>query len=331
LLVDEPSDPDKVPTLIRRPAWVRPVKAVFDMIGIMPGYDEIDVSSAFLVFFSIFYGMLVGDAGYGLIFAILTVAARMKFKNMPKPVFSLLMITSFCTIGWGVLTGTYFGIAELPAPLRQVKIDWLSKDENIMALCFLIGAIHLTLAHGWKALAIGKRLLALAEIGWILVTWGMFFVARLMVLGRDMPAFAAPVLGVGVAAIVLFMTPVPKLKNEWFNHVMLPLDIISDFVDVVSYVRLFAVGMATLAVASAFNDMAIGDGINSIVGGLGAAVVLFIGHTLNIVMAIMGVLVHGLRLNALEFSQHMGITWKGFPYQPFARREREPAAEEVSG
>jgi V/A-type H+-transporting ATPase subunit I len=91
-------------------------------------------------------------------------------------------------------------------------------------------------------------------------------------------------------------------------------------VDVVSYVRLFAVGSASLAVAVAFNQMAIGNGINSILSGVIAALILFMGHALNILLCAMGVLVHGVRLNTLEFSGHVGMQWAGFKYNPFARR-----------
>jgi len=118
--------------------------------------------------------------------------------------------------------------------------------------------------------------------------------------------------------IVLFMTPVGRLKAEWFNHVMLPLSIVSNFVDVVSYLRLFAVGTASFAVAAAFNEMALGD-VRGLGSGIVAAFVLFFGHTLNILLAAMGVLVHGVRLNTLEFSSHVGMQWTGVPYRPFAR------------
>jgi len=117
--------------------------------------------------------------------------------------------------------------------------------------------------------------------------------------------------------VTIFMTPFNRLKTEWSAHVMLPFGVINNFVDVVSYVRLFAVGGASLAVAVAFNDIVLGEGINSWLAGLIAAVILFVGHALNIVLSIMSVLVHGIRLNTLEFSNHVGLEWSGFAYDPF--------------
>jgi V/A-type H+-transporting ATPase subunit I len=165
-----------------------------------------------------------------------------------------------------------------------------------------------------------RRLRALAELGWIATTWVMFFTARSMVLGFDFPAWGMGVFGAGVLLIAVFMTPFRSIKSEWFNHVMLPLDLIGNFVDVVSYVRLFAVGMATFAMASAFNAMGAGMAEEGSIGGtIAGALVIFLGHTLNILLAAMGVLVHGIRLNTLEFSGHLGLEWKGFPYRPFTR------------
>ena len=97
----------------------------------------------------------------------------------------------------------------------------------------------------------------------------------------------------------------------------LPLSIVSSFSDIVSYLRLFAVGYASVTVANSFNNMAIGSGIHSILGGLIAALVLFLGHGLNIMLGLMSVIVHGIRLNMLEFSGHLNMQWAGKKYEPF--------------
>lgn len=331
ILIQDVTAEDRVPTRIENPAWVRPIRTVFSFIGVVPGYDEVDISALFLLFFSLFFGMIVGDAGYGAIFLGATWLGRRKFKQAPASPFHLLYITSGATILWGILTGNYFGIAALPGVMESIRIDWLSDDLNIMGLCFLIGAIHLTLAHLWNVYRNRHTLQALAQIGWICVVWSMFFLARMLVLNAEFPRFMGPVFGIGIVLLVLFMTPFHKLKEEAFNHVMLPLNLVSNFVDVVSYVRLFAVGTATFAVASAFNEM--GGGIMGLgwVGGLIGAVVIFLGHTLNILLAIMGVLVHGIRLNTLEFAGHLGLQWTGIPFSPFRRiAQREAISNDES-
>ncbi|MBL7076981.1 MAG: hypothetical protein ISS31_05890 [Kiritimatiellae bacterium] len=327
LVLRDPDADDHVPTLIRNPAWVRPIKAVFGMIGLLPGYREIDISAAFLLFFSVFFAMLIGDAGYGALFLVATLAARAKFRSAPAYPFHLLVILSVCTIAWGILTGTYFGITNLPAPLASLTLGWLTGDAaeaNIMQLCFFIGALHLTVAHTWNALRILNSTKALAQFGWIALTWTMFFTARTMILGAEFPRFGYGLLIGGITLVALFMSKPRELKTEWANHVMLPLDVISNFVDVVSYVRLFAVGSASLAVAAAFNEMALAKGIHSIGAGLGAAFILLFGHVLNILLGAMGILVHGVRLNTLEFSGHIGMQWTGITFRPFARSTPQP-------
>ena len=149
--MEDPGPDDNVPTLIRHPKWVKPIKAVFDVIGILPGYKEVDISAVFLLFFSIFFAMLIGDAGYGLLFLIATLAAKFKLRDAPSYPFTLMGILSGGTIVWGVLTGNYFGV-QAGGPLSKLSIDWLNNDNNLMGLCFLIGAIHLTIAHVWNAI-----------------------------------------------------------------------------------------------------------------------------------------------------------------------------------
>jgi V/A-type H+/Na+-transporting ATPase subunit I len=332
LLVEPPNADDKVPTLIRHPAWVKPIKAVFDMIGLIPDYREIDISVAFLLFFSLFFAILIGDAGYGAVFLLLTLAARRKWPQAPRYPFALLGILSCGTIVWGILTGVYFGTSpgQLPAPLQRLTLGWLADpaqaEHNLILLCFLIGAVHLTVAHAWNTVRIINSTKALAQLGWIALTWTMFFTARTMILGGDFPRVAWILLWTGLGLVALFMTKPREFKADWANHVMLPLNVVSNFVDVVSYVRLFAVGSASLAVAAAFNEMALAGGVNSIGAGLGAALILFLGHTLNILLGAMGILVHGVRLNTLEFSGHVGMQWTGIPYLPFARRMASPGA-----
>jgi V/A-type H+-transporting ATPase subunit I len=319
LLIEEPADDDPVPTKITNPRWIEPIKAIFDLTGIIPGYEEVDISTPFLIFLSIFFAMLVGDAGYGILFVLLTRFARKKMPNAPKYPFLFMYIMSISTIVWGVMTGTYFGI---DAWRKDAVIPWLSNDNNVMLLCFLIGAIQLSVAHVWNFIRTINRPQCIAQLGWVCMTWTMFFVAQIFVLSKDLPMKPILILGgVGAACIVLFMTPVKKLKSEWFGHAMLPLDIIGNFTDVVSYLRLFAVGTASFAVASAFNNMLapmFGHVFSSLIGAL----LLFAGHALNIALCGLGILVHGVRLNTLEFSSHVGMQWTGHHYEPFTNKKK---------
>ncbi len=323
LVVAEPAADDSPPSLLKNPKWVRPIKAVLDVIKILPGYKEQDISMIFLMFFSLFFAMLIGDAGYGLLVLAGTLFARAKMKRAPAYPFTMLTILSIGTVIWGTLTGNYFGIPMEHAPLRGLQIGWLSEQKNVMGLCFLIGAIHMTIAHTWRFMVFqpGKR--CLEQLGWIGVVWSMFFIARKLVTEVPWPTITMGLLGVSIALIVLFKEKDPDMKIEAINLAMLPLDLVGSLVDVISYIRLFAVGMASLAVAQSFNEMAMNFGFGNVMTGLITALILILGHTLNIILCGLAVLVHGVRLNTLEFSMHMGLEWSGVRYTPFARTNEQ--------
>jgi len=321
ILIEDPSDEDRVPTLLRNPKWVEMIKPVFKLIDIIPGYKEVDVSFVFLVFFSIFFGILVGDAAYGIIYMALTMIAHVKLgkKLEEKTVFYLMYLLCLCAVVWGVLTGTYFGQKWLPAPVKPL-VPWLNDMDNIQFFCFLVAAVHLTIAHVWNIMLKFPRWNFLADIGWMALVWTMFFAARMFVLNHSFPAFGVPLMLTGIFLVVFFIKPNKNpLKAVGPGLGNLAMNFINSFTDVVSYIRLFAVGLATVAVADAFNDMAIAVGFNRILSALGASFILIVGHTLNMILAGLAVLVHGIRLNVLEFSGHLGLEWSGVAYQPFRK------------
>jgi V/A-type H+-transporting ATPase subunit I len=229
---------------------------VFELIGILPGYREIDVSLWFLLFFSLFFAMLVGDAGYGAIFLGLTLWAQRKFPRKSRPMPSPCSRSPASPRSSGAFDRHLFRDSRPARTARcALKMTWLGDEEHIKDLCFWIAAIHLSIAHVWNIANLIRSPQALAQVGWLCVVWFMFFSARSVVLNLPFPSIMTWVFGAGVVLIVLFMTPRRSLKDEWFNHVMLPLNLVGSFVDVISYIRLYAVGTASFAIASTFNIM----------------------------------------------------------------------------
>jgi V/A-type H+/Na+-transporting ATPase subunit I len=324
-VLEKPDNVQEAPTLVTNPKWVEIVNPVFKFMNTLPGYDEFDISLPFLGFFSLFFAMLIGDAGYGTLFLVITFLARKKFRKAPAQPFFLMYLLSVSTILWGAVTGTWFGAegAQNIPIINNMIIPGLNSfsDTNqnfIMLLCFTIGAVHLSLARLMKITREFNSLKALADAGWILIVWGMFFAAKKFVLGDVFPPAAGWMLGAGGALALVFSAPEQGiLKGIGATMINLPLSIIGSFSDVISYIRLFAVGMATVVVAKSFNDMALAGGAGGVAGGLIAALILFFGHALNIALGFMAVIVHGVRLNMLEFSGHLGMQWSGKPYDPF--------------
>ncbi|MFA5156518.1 MAG: hypothetical protein WC532_03910 [Candidatus Omnitrophota bacterium] len=319
ILISDPQEDDNVPVLIRNPRWVSIISPVFRMLEIVPGYREMDISRLFLVFFGIFFGMLIGDSGYGLIYAAVTFWAQRKFgkKVSNKAMFFLFYVLSFCAIIWGLLTGTFFGQAWLLKAGYRPLIPALNDVKNIQAFCFFLGALHLTLAHSWQAAIKFPSLKALADIGWVCILWTAYFLANALILGDAFPGFGKWLVSCGISLVVLFTSPQKNLlKTIGSGLGTLALSLMNNFTDVVSYVRLFAVGLAGVAIADTFNSMAGGVVSANFFSLLLAGVIILAGHLLNLLLGPMSVLVHGVRLNVLEFSSHAGVSWSGTAYKP---------------
>ncbi|OGX30483.1 MAG: hypothetical protein A3G37_01845 [Omnitrophica WOR_2 bacterium RIFCSPLOWO2_12_FULL_46_30] len=319
LSISDPSEEDSVPTLIKNPRWVSLISPVFKVIEVVPGYRELDISLWFILFFSVFFGMLIGDAGYGFIYLLLTFWAQRKFggKVKDKAPFYLFYILSSSAIIWGLLTASFFGQEWLLERSLKPLLPALGDDKNVRTLCFFIGALHLSIAHIWRVLIQFPSPVALTDVGWISILWGAFFLAKVLILGAQMPVFGPWLIISGMALVVLFSNPRKNiLKGISAGLGTLLLNVINNFTDVVSYIRLFAVGLAGVAVADAFNKMASGVGFKGIIPGLLSSFILLAGHGLNVLLGPMSVLVHGVRLNVLEFCTHLDIKWSGFPYKP---------------
>ena len=322
VLLRDPAEGETPPTLIEPPKVFRPVKALFEGLGIAPAYTEADVSVPFMCYFSLFFAMLVGDGAYGAIFLAATLALR---KKLPRAWFTLLAVFSSATVVWGLLSNTWFG-AAIPWCAEWPTVKWLADPSyhNMMLLCFTIGVSHLMLARIWNGVCRLPDSTSLAEFGWAGVLLFMYFVTNSIV--GIFPGIPKPmfwVFGVSLLLVFGFTVKPSELKTRGAELGMLPLNVMSALGDIISYVRLFAVGLASVKVAENFNSMATG-----LVAGADAfwlkalmcvamAAILLVGHGLNIAMAGLSILVHAVRLNTLEFSNHKGVSWAGYAFRPF--------------
>lgn len=316
IFVKDPSEDDIVPTLIRNPRWVSIISPVFKLIEVIPGYREIDISPLFLLFLSLFFGMIIGDAGYGLLYIALTALAHKKMgpKLKDKRIFFLLYLFSSSAVLWGILTGTFFGQEWYSRAGLGPVLPILNDTKFLQAFCFFLGAFHLTLGHTWQAIRKFPSVTALADAGWILVLWTAFFLARTLILDIPMPPFTKWLIVGGISLVVFCTSPQKNIfKMVGTGLGTLALSIMNNFTDVVSYVRLFAVGLAGIAISDTVNALAVSLGGGSLVLKM---IILFHGHAINILLGPISVLVHGIRLNVLEFSNHAGLSWSGTAYKP---------------
>ena len=264
--------------------------------------------------------MLVGDGAYGAIFLVGTLLLR---RKLPKAWFVLMTVFSLATIGWGLLSNTWFG-AGLPWCEDWPTVRWLAGEgapagheyDNIMFLCFTIGVTHLMLARIWNGIVRINDRSCLREFGWAGIVLFMYILTNTIIgIFSGIPVWAYWMFGVS------FLTVFASVKGV--EKGMLFLNTMSALGDVISYVRLFAVGLASVKVAENFNGMAISI-FNSTDAlwvkpllAIAMVLVLLAGHALNIAMAGLSILVHAVRLNTLEFSNHKGVTWAGYAFRPF--------------
>ena len=337
--VEDVSEEDEhIPTKVKYNKVSGLIKPVFDILGILPGYREQDISLWFFLFFTLFFAMIIGDGGYGVLILLGTIVLHVKQKKITNVTF-LLYVLSIATVIWGALTGTWFGMeSAMKVPILKAMVfpsiatypEYFGLTANdsqnaIMKFSFSIGAVQMALG---SILAIKKKLPAkdlswVADAGWTIAVIAMYLLALNLVIHEDIdlkPVFT--LIGVAFVLVVLFggMSPDKSfgegLKAGLGGAFTQFLNTISCFGNVMSYIRLFAVGMAGVAISQSFNGIAAGmHGPMMIVG----VVVVLVGHALNIVMCFLSVVVHGVRLNVLEFSGQAGLEWTGIPYEPFKK------------
>jgi V/A-type H+-transporting ATPase subunit I len=207
-------------------------------------------------------------------------------------------------------------------------METASVQNSVMKFCFSIGVIQLSLAclMNIRRKITRKDLSMLADIGWLLSICALYFMVLFLVINQPTNIkIVAAVVAVGFLLVAVFGGMSPEktfaqgLKSGLSDTFTVFLNTISAFGNVMSYIRLFAVGMASLAIAQSFNNMSAGfSGPLLIVGIIIAAV----GHIMNIVMGFLSVVVHGVRLNLLEFSGQLGMEWSGTAYEPFKRTKQ---------
>jgi V/A-type H+-transporting ATPase subunit I len=314
LHITEPSQEDSVPTLVRNVRWVEVIRPVFKLLEVVPGYKELDISPIFLIFLSLFFGMIIGDAGYGALYFLLTFLAHKRFgkKTKDNRIFFLFYMFSGCTILWGLLTGTVFGQQWYLEAGFKPLMPVLNDTKFLQAFCFFLGAFHLSLAHLWQAGRKTPSITALSDVGWICILWAAFFLAKTLILNDPFPYFGKGLIITGLGLVILCTSPQRNIFKMVGNGLAtVALSLVNNFTDVVSYIRLFAVGLAGIAISDTINSLAAGFG-----PGIVSVLIISLGHTINIVLGPLSVLVHGIRLNVLEFSGHAGLSWSGVAYKP---------------
>lgn len=327
--ISDPTPEDNVPIELNNKgffSWFEPICKLY----MLPKYNELDLTPFFAPFFMIFFGLCLGDSGYGLFLFIGATAYRLMAKKLTpsaKSIVSLIQVLATSTFFCGLLTGTFFGanIYNLDWPIVQRLKHAVFMDNNDMfRLSLILGVVQIMFGMVLKAvnqaIQFGFKY-AVATIGWIILLISMGISALLPTVLPMGGTVHLVILGIAGVMIFLFNTPGKNIflnigLGLWDSYNM----VTGLLGDVLSYVRLFALGLSGGILAGVFNSLATGMSPDNVIMGPIVMVLIFvIGHAINIFMNVLGAMVHPMRLTFVEFFKNSGYEGGGKEYKPFRK------------
>jgi V/A-type H+-transporting ATPase subunit I len=331
LSVAEPADDENPPTLLKNPEFLAGGQSAVTFY-LTPGYRWWDPSLVVLFSFAVFFAMIISDFGYS---ALLAVVLGFLWKSLSRTVDGLrlrnltLILVVFAMI-WGVLVGSYFGLAPPKESFlgKLVLLD-TSNLNQMMLLSIIVGASHLVIANFITAWRTRASIKVLVPVGWIMAIIGglLYGMASYGQIAKTWEEIGRWLLIIGIP-MAIFMNSDQPLPPRSIWHVLGRLgdgvknlmSVSAAFGDTLSYLRLFALGLSGAQLASTFNKLA-ADSVEAF-GAIGlvlAIVIILVGHSLNFVLGIMGGVIHGLRLNCIEFFNWCA-TEEGYPFRAFSKK-----------
>ncbi len=342
-----PAD-EEAPVILHNNAFAAPTETVLESYG-LPHKGEIDPTSIMAVFYYIFFGMMLSDAGYGIVMALGTAIILWRFRNMSPTMTKMMKMFFWCGVSttiWGILFGGYFGDAITVIAQTFFHVDitipavWFTPLDDPMRLliwCFAFGLIHLFVGLGLKAYTDirDKNFMSFFanEICWyaMLISLIIILVQSSMWASMAGSAMTFPPIVTTIcmwvaiiAAICIVVFSESGEKNPAARFGMGAYDlygITSWLSDVLSYSRLLALGLATGVIASVINTMCgmVGGGV---IGGILFLLIFIIGHSLNMAINVLGAYVH---TNRLQFVEFFGKFYEGGgkPFRPFSAADNK--------
>jgi V/A-type H+-transporting ATPase subunit I len=316
---------DSPPTYLDNPPWLAAGENLVNFY-MTPGYRAWDPSQIVFFSFALFFAMILADAGYALLLGIVLLFFWRKMGASPsgrrfRPLCLVIVIFS---LFYGMLIGSYFGVTppkdSLLASLHLLDMN----DTNLMmAISVFIGCVHVILGAAMDAARRKNLVEGLESIGWAcIVSAGLAFLISTAFAPDVLKPLSIGLAGVGALLVLLFAAPFEKPLSRLSKGLLGLTKLSGAFGDVLSYLRLFALGLASGSLAAEFNHM--GMGISDAMPGVGiffAFLVLFLGHAVNLLLGLASAVIHGLRLNVIEFF-NWGLKEEGSLFKPFRRTER---------
>ena len=310
---------DKIPIKQKNNRFAKLYEPIGKLFS-LPAYEELDLTPFFAPFFMMFFGFCLGDVGYGLVILLGTTIYKLKASDEIKPVLSLAQFLGIGTIIFGTLTGTFFGISllqvEFLGKIRNIMLDsqktfYLALAIGLFQILFglIIKAVNSIRMFGWQY--------AVSSIGWFILILAILDIAILK-LGAPFTKYIAYF---GVALIVFWSDPKAGILGRIGKGIWDLYGITGIFGDVLSYIRLFALGISSAILGFVINTIAMQIlGSAPIIGPIFFVIFLIIGHTANLMISSLGSFVHPMRLTFVEFYKNAGFIGGGKEYKPFRNK-----------
>ena len=333
---------DNAPIKLKNGKISRAFEMLTKMYG-MPDYGEFDPTPLLAPFYALFFGMCVGDAGYGLLLVVLGLYLKKKLSKSMAGLMNLLITLGAATTVVGALFNTFFGAAltdwNLPEWMNSLiisgKWDGTAYDKT-MVIALLVGMFHICFAMVVKAIGSTVRYgfkNSLSAWGWLLLVAGSVTVATLNYLGVvDFETSKMAYIGIGgVSAIGIYL--LNDIRRNIFVNVGAGLwdtyNMATGLMgDLLSYLRLYALGLAGGMLGGVFNSLglqlrdALGDFLFGIPGWICFGLIFVAGHGLNIALSCLSGYVHSIRLTFVEYFKNSGYDGKGVEYKPFSSKKK---------
>ncbi|MBQ7349389.1 MAG: ATPase V [Bacteroides sp.] len=334
---------DNAPIKLKNGKISRLFEVLTKMYG-MPDYGEFDPTPLFAPFYALFFGMCVGDAGYGLLLIVLGLYLKKKLSKSMAGLMNLLITLGAATTIVGAVFNTFFGASltdlDLPQWMNSLVItgkwDGTSYDKT-MVIALLVGMFHICFAMTVKAICSTARYgfkNALSDWGWWLLVGGSVVVATLNYLGvLDMEVSKMAFIGIGgVAAIGIYL--LNNIRRNVFVNIGAGLwdtyNMATGLMgDLLSYLRLYALGLAGGMLGGVFNTLgmqlrdSMGDFLFGVPGWICFGLIFVAGHGLNIALSCLSGYVHSIRLTFVEYFKNSGYDGKGVEYKPFSSKKND--------
>ncbi len=323
-----PTEEDKVPVKLKNNAFTK----LYEMIGELydiPNYHELDLTPFFAPFYMLFFGLCLGDAGYGFVLVLIAIFARRKVKPALRPVLSLVTWLGSATVVMGIVSGTFFGIN-----LLELNIGWIQKFKVVMLdpnqlfyTALIIGVVQIMFGMIIKAVGQVRRYglpASLSTWGWIITIIGGGTVYGLsQFAGLDAVITKWAYISIfSIGGLLIFIlndikrNPLINIGAGLWDTYNMATGLLGD---VLSYIRLFALGISGAVMGFVFNDLAIQlSGNIPVLSPIIMVIIMLLGHSINIFMSGLSAFVHPMRLTFVEFYKNSGFEGGGKKYKPFA-------------